>query len=102
MEAKFFKDTFIFFWLRHMACEHLKFTNRDGTRALQEVQVLGAQSCPTLCDPTDCSPPGSSVHWDFPDKNTGVGCHFLFYVWTITNCGKLLERWEYQTILPVS
>ena len=21
-----------------------------------------AQSCPTLCDPTDCSPPGSSVH----------------------------------------
>ena len=22
----------------------------------------GAQSCPTLCDPMDCSPPGSSVH----------------------------------------
>ena len=21
-----------------------------------------AQSCPTLCDPVDCSPPGSSVH----------------------------------------
>ena len=21
-----------------------------------------AQSCPTLCDPIDCSPPGSSVH----------------------------------------
>ena len=21
-----------------------------------------AQSCPTLCDPMDCSPPGSSVH----------------------------------------
>ena len=20
------------------------------------------QSCPTLCDPRDCSPPGSSVH----------------------------------------
>ena len=27
------------------------------------VCVLGTQSCPTLCDPTDCSPPGySSVH----------------------------------------
>ena len=25
----------------------------------------------------DCSPPGSSVHGDFPDKNTEVGCHFL-------------------------
>ena len=26
------------------------------------VVVLVAQSCPTLCDPMDCSPPGSSVH----------------------------------------
>ena len=24
--------------------------------------VLVAQSCPALCDPVDCSPPGSSVH----------------------------------------
>ena len=23
---------------------------------------IGTQSCPTYCDPTDCSPPGSSVH----------------------------------------
>ena len=36
-----------------------------------------AQSCPTLCDPMDCSPPGSSVHGDSPGKNTGVGCHAL-------------------------
>ena len=27
-----------------------------------EKKVLVAQSCPTLCDPMDCSPPGSSVH----------------------------------------
>ena len=26
----------------------------------REIEV--AQSCPTLRDPTDCSPPGSSVH----------------------------------------
>ena len=25
----------------------------------------------------DCSPPGSSVHGDSPDKNTRVGCHAL-------------------------
>ena len=31
------------------------------------------QSCLTLCDPIDGSPPGSPV----PCKNTGVGCHFL-------------------------
>ena len=36
-----------------------------------------AQSCLTLCDPTDCSPPGSSVHGDSPGKNTGVGWHAL-------------------------
>ena len=25
------------------------------------MKVLVAHSCPTLCDPMDCSPPGSSV-----------------------------------------
>ena len=35
------------------------------------------QSCPTLCDPTDGSSPGSPRPWDSPGKNTGVGCHFL-------------------------
>ena len=24
---------------------------------------LATRSCPTLCDPMDCSAPGSSVHW---------------------------------------
>ena len=34
------------------------------------------QSCPTLCNPIDGSPPESRP-WDSPGKNTGVGCHFL-------------------------
>ena len=38
---------------------------------------LVVQSCPTLCDPMGCSPPGSFVHGDSPGKNTGVGCHVL-------------------------
>ena len=33
------------------------------------------QSCPTLCDPMDNSPPGCP--WDSPGRSTGVGCHFL-------------------------
>ena len=28
-------------------------------------ESLVAQSCPTLCDPKDCSPPGSSIHGIF-------------------------------------
>ena len=35
------------------------------------------QSCLTLCDPIDGSPPGSHCPWDSPGKNTGAGCHFL-------------------------
>ena len=34
------------------------------------------QSCPTLCDPIDGSPPGFRP-WDSPGKNIEVGCHFL-------------------------
>ena len=33
------------------------------------------QLCPTLCDPMDCSLPGSSVHADSPDNNwSGLSC----------------------------
>ena len=35
------------------------------------------QSCPTLCDPIDGSPPGCPLPWDSQGKNTGVGCHFF-------------------------
>ena len=41
------------------------------------VLCLVAQSCPTLCDPMDCSLTGSSVHGDSPGKNTGVGHYAL-------------------------
>ena len=41
------------------------------------VLCLVAQSYPTLCNPIDSSPPGSSVRGDSPGKNTGVGCHAL-------------------------
>ena len=42
----------------------------------QLVCVLVTQSCPTLCEPW------TGAHqalcpWDFPGKNTGVGCHFV-------------------------
>ena len=35
------------------------------------------QSCLTLGDPIDGSPPGPPPRpWDSPGKDTGVGCHF--------------------------
>ena len=39
------------------------------------MHVKSLQSCLTLCDPMDCSLPGSSVHGDSLGKNIGVGCH---------------------------
>ena len=56
--------------------------NPCGTTTESELQSLCVpakllQSCPTLCYPMDCSPPGSSVHEDSKGKNTGVGCHAL-------------------------
>ena len=41
------------------------------------VAAKSLQSCLTVCDPMDGSPPGSLCPWDFPGKSTGVGCHCL-------------------------
>ena len=58
-------------------------THRASKSSLFQLSTSAAaaakspDSCPTLCDPMDCSPPGSSIHRNFPGKNIGVGCHFL-------------------------
>ena len=47
-----------------------------------------------------------SIKWEFQKKKTSISVSSTmlksFTVWIMTNCGKLLERWEYQTSLPVS
>ena len=48
------------------------------------VLYLVAQSCLTLWDPMDCSPPGSFVYGDSPDKNTGEGCHAILQGFFLT------------------
>ena len=42
-----------------------------------QVLMLVAQSCLTLCNPMDCSPPGSSVHGISQARITGMGGHSL-------------------------
>ena len=44
-----------------------------------------AQSCPTLSDPMDCSPPGSSVHGIFQARVLEWGA-IAFSVWLLTPC----------------
>ena len=43
----------------------------------EKLKMKVAQLCPTLCDPMDYSPQGSSVHGDSPGKYIGVGYHAL-------------------------
>ena len=65
----------------HLATGYLgnvSLLEKGGCQKPPAVVVKGlcsvTQSCPTLCDPMDCSLPGSSVQGDSPGKNTGVGC----------------------------
>ena len=64
-------------WIQsaQFGARNLRNTTQISQRTLR--LCLVTQSYPTLCDPTDCSPPGSSVHGDSPSRNTGVGYHFL-------------------------
>ena len=67
----------------HFLLQGIFFLTRDrtcmGSSPLGPPAATAAatslQSCLTLCNPIDRSPPGSP--WDSPGKNTGVGCHFL-------------------------
>ena len=56
-------------------CVHVRVCAHVHARACVCVCVLATRSCPTLCDPMDCSLPGSSV-WHSPGKSTGVGLPF--------------------------
>ena len=49
----------------------------DILNVLIKIACQSLQSCQTLCNPLDNSPPGCSVHGIFSGKNIGVGCHFL-------------------------
>ena len=63
----------------------------------------------TLCDPMDCTLPGSSVRGDSPGKNTEVGCltllHRIFPTqesnWGLLHCRRILFQLDYQGI-PLS
>ena len=61
---------------RNFASIWVKLALDNWQYAKRSAAAKSRQSCPTLCDPIDGSPPGSCP-WDSPGKNTGVGCHFL-------------------------
>ena len=93
----------------------------QSMRVKSESEVM--QSCPTLCDPTDCSPPGSSVHGIFQARVLEWGAIAFSEDWAnvpqlllITFClsvaqfylenptfasGSILNKWIHQKSLSV-
>ena len=53
------------------------------------------QSCPTLCDPIDGTPPGSTVPGILQARYTGVGCHFLLQCIKVKSESEVAQ--SYQT-----
>ena len=55
----------------------IPWTEESGRLQSMGSEYVCAQLCPILCNPMDCSLPGSTCPWDLPG-NTGVHCHLLF------------------------
>ena len=47
---------------RDLSQSNISLNYKTGDIFKLRMGVLVAQSCPTLCGPMDCNPPGSSVH----------------------------------------
>ena len=67
-----------------------------------EVKVLVTQLGLTLCDPVDCSPPGSSVHGILQARILAWVCHFLLQgIFPTQGSNSCLLHCR-QTVYPVS
>ena len=66
---------------------------RDRIYISTRIFFKSLQSCLTLCDPTDSSPPGSPVPGILQAKNTGVGCHFLLQCMKVKSESEVTQSW---------
>ena len=60
------------------------------------------QLCPTLCNPMDCSPPGSPIHGILQARILDLGCHFLLQGIFPTQGSNLGLLHCSQTLYPLS
>ena len=114
-------------WVQNvLVCGNTVESREGKPRARIQVlkKMLVLQSCPTLWDLMDCSPPGSSVHrilqarileWvaisfsrgsSLPRDRTRVsrilGRRFNLWATREAHCGKFWKKWECQTTWPAS
>ena len=72
------------FWYFYLLALHnvtkkslMKFPTINLYLSFSPCVLCCTSSCPTICDPVNCSPPGSSIHGESPVKNPGVCFHAL-------------------------
>ena len=76
-------------------------TQKGGSDIDRQIDMCGCQSfqsCPTLCNPMECNPPGSLVYGIFQqiDKDTGIHRkRYKFHSWV----GKIPWRRKWQPTL---
>ena len=77
-----------------------KGNERENMRS-RSVKVLVTQSCPTLCNPMDCSPPGSSDHGIFQARilewvampTSRGSCRPRDQTWVSCTAGRFFTIW---------
>ena len=78
---------------------HAKRNNTLLSHTPSWALCIHAKSCPTLCDPMDCSPPGSSVHGILQAYSHLILCRPLLLppippsIRVFSNESALLMRW---------
>ena len=73
------------FWLKFILMDQKHFRNKI------EVQFSSVtQSCPTHCDPTDCSTPGLPVHHQLPELTQTYVCQVSDPIHHLTLCRSFL------------
>ena len=90
-------------FLKLMFTEHLFFYQVTIPACppceVKSVEELVAQSCPTLCNPMDCSPPDSSVHGILQARTlkwVAISCSWGSSPprdWTHVSCISCIGRW---------
>ena len=84
------------------------FSKINWPKILAAATAKSLQSCPTLCDPIDGSPPGCPVPGTLQAR-TGVGCHFLLQCMKVKSesevaqsCPTLHDSWTAAYQAPPS
>ena len=71
-------------------CGNDSFFLTDDQWLAAAAAAKSLQSCPTLCDPMDCSPPGSSVHGIFQARTLEWGAVAYSDQWL--RCIQMIHR----------